>query len=117
MLGISAMDNERLDAPTGRDIAGGWLLCAIIGALALILASVFHGGMSPAVSAATAAAAGPNAGDTSCAAAAPDPRFRMLAGLRQTASPMPHQDHQPAKADVTNGANVTSRSLLTRRSW
>jgi hypothetical protein len=77
------MDNERLDAPTGRDIAGGWLLCAIIGALALILTSVFHGGMSAPASAATIAAAGPSAGDTSCAAAAQAPRLRVLARFRQ----------------------------------
>jgi hypothetical protein len=111
------MDNERLDAPTGRDIAGGWLLCAIIGALALILASVFHGGMSPVVSAATATAAGPSVGDTGCAAAAQAPRLRVLASFRQTASPVPHPDLRPGKADVTNGANVTSRSVLTSRSW
>jgi len=111
------MDNERLDAPTGRDIAGGWLLCAIIGALALILASVFHGGMSPAVPAATAAAAGPSVSDTSCAAAAQAPRLRVLARFRQTASPMPHQTSNRLKADLTIGANVTSRSVLTSRSW
>ena len=43
------MDDERPNLlPTGRDVAGAWLVCLLIAVLALGLASDLHGGVPPA---------------------------------------------------------------------
>ena len=48
------MDDSRLDSsPNGRDVAGAWVLCVVIAALALGLARITEGGMPPAATVAT----------------------------------------------------------------
>jgi len=43
------MDDQRFNSsPNGRDVAGAWVLCVVIAALALGLASTTSGGMPPA---------------------------------------------------------------------
>jgi hypothetical protein len=51
------MDDQRLGfSPTGRDVAGGWLLCMAIAGLAL--ASTIYGGMPPAATMTTTCPSG-----------------------------------------------------------
>ena len=42
------MEDPRRLAPTGRDVAAAWLICLIIGGMALGLRSALHGGVPPA---------------------------------------------------------------------
>ena len=87
------MDGEPPALPTSRDIAGGWLLCAVIAALALGLAGAFHSGMSLDITAAMPTRSDVTAGGTACTAVARAPRLRVLAGSQHLFVPAPHPDH------------------------
>jgi hypothetical protein len=90
------MNDEHPDMPTGRDVAGGWLLCAVIAVLALGLVGTLHSGIPLDAAAAATTAACPSAGGTLCPAMAQAPeRLGVLAGLRRIQAPMPHPGHQP----------------------
>ena len=61
------MDDERPNSsPTGRDVAGAWLVCVLIAVLALGLANNLHGGMPPAATVTTEIPACPLARGSVC---------------------------------------------------
>jgi len=90
------MNDEHPDTPTAREIAGGWLLCAVIALLALGLAGALHSGLPADAAAATMTAACPSADGMLCPAVAQAPeRLRVFAGLHRMPAPMPRPDHPP----------------------
>ena len=61
------MDDERPNLlPTGRDVAGAWLVCLLIAVLALGLASDLHGGVPPAATVTAEPSPCPPARDSVC---------------------------------------------------
>jgi hypothetical protein len=61
------MDDERPTLlPTGRDVAGAWLVCLLIAVLALGLASDLHRGVPPAATVTAESSPCPPARDSVC---------------------------------------------------
>lgn len=84
------MYREHPALSTSCDIAGAWLLCAVIAGVAL---GVLHCGMSLDLAAATPTPSDVTAGGTACATAAEVPGLRLLAGSQHVFVPPPHPDH------------------------
>jgi hypothetical protein len=76
--------------PTSCDIAGAWLLCAVIAAVAL---GVLRCGMSWDMAAAVLTRSDVTLGGTASATAAQAPGLRLLAGSQHLFVPAPHPDH------------------------
>jgi hypothetical protein len=85
------MNDQQLNSPPGgRDVAGAWLVCALIAVLALGLASDFHGGMPPAASMVTQMQC-PPASSGVCRPSADVARGGLgtVAGVRRSVQPEP----------------------------
>jgi len=87
-----AMNDHPHDrAPTGRDVAGAWLLCVVIAGLALALSADLHRGVPLA---ATIAESPAPCLPGSCRGSVEDTATRAGAvpGLHRLALPAPHRD-------------------------
>jgi hypothetical protein len=82
------MNGQQLNSPpSGRDVAGAWLVCALIAVLAFGLASDLHGGMPPAASVVTQMQCPPAASGV-CRPPAEVARG-TVSGLRRSVPPEP----------------------------
>lgn len=93
------MDDKRPNSsPTGRDIAGAWLLCVLIAVLALGLTSHLHGGMPAAATVTTDVSPCPPALGSVCqpSADAAGRGVAAVAGLHRVALPIkrPGEQHR-----------------------
>lgn len=84
------MDRQHPALPTSCEIAGAWLLCAVIAAVAL---GVLRCGMPLDMAAAMPTRSDVTAGGTACATAAEVPAVRLLAGSQHVLVSAPHPDH------------------------
>jgi hypothetical protein len=87
------MDDERPNLlPTGRDVAGAWLVCLLIAVLALGLASDLHGGVPPAATVKAESSPCPPARDSVCQPSTDAAGLGMgtVARLHRLELPKPH---------------------------
>jgi hypothetical protein len=81
--------NDRM--PTGRDVAGAWLLCVAIAGLALALSADLHRGVPPAATIADSPAPCPPGSCRGSVEATAAPAG-AVPGLHWLALPAPHRD-------------------------
>lgn len=90
------MDGERPNLlPSGRDVAGAWLVCLLIAVLALGLASDLHGGVPPAATVNAEPSPCPPARDPVCQPSTDDAAglgIGTVAGLHRLELPKPRPD-------------------------
>jgi hypothetical protein len=87
------MDDERPNLlPTGRDVAGAWLVCLLIAVLALGLASDLHRGVPPAATVKAEPSPCPPARDSVCQPSTEAAGLGMgtVARLHRLELPKPH---------------------------
>jgi len=87
------VDDERPTLlPTGRDVAGAWLVCLLIAVLALGLASDLHRGVPPAATVKAESSPCPPARDSLCQASRDAAGLGMgtVAGLHRLELPKLH---------------------------
>ena len=92
------MDDQRFNSsPNGRDVAGAWVLCVVIAALALGLASTTSGGMPPAATVAAKSSPCPLRLGSVCQPSVNAARKERstVAGLHRLAVPTPHPGNRP----------------------
>ena len=92
------MDNQGShSSSSGRDVAGAWVLCAVIAALALGVASAISGGMPPAATVAVKASPCPVPLGSVCQPLAETARNKVgsTAGLHRVMVPTPHAGDKP----------------------
>ena len=91
------MDDERPTLlPTGRDVAGAWLVCLLIAVLALGLASDLHRGVPPAATVTAESSPCPPARDSLCQPSRNAAGLGMgtVAGLHRLQLPKPRPDER-----------------------
>src|SRR3977135_1600962 len=115
-------DHRFHPSPSVRDVAGAWVLCAVIATLALGLASTTSGGMPPAATVAAKASPCPVRQGSVCQPLTETARNKVgsVAGLRHLTVPTPHPADRPRGENrFHTGANAAPRPItyIASRRW